>query len=47
VEMQEGKICVSNLRLAPNLRQEIGAAQEKDNDFLEFKRKILNKKGRL
>jgi hypothetical protein len=43
--VQEGKIRVNNLKLAPDLRQEIGAVQEKDNDFQVFNRKMLSKKG--
>jgi hypothetical protein len=34
---------MSNLKLAPNLRQEIGVAQVKDNDSQDFKRKMLSK----
>jgi hypothetical protein len=44
VEVQEGKIYVSNIKLAPDLRQEIGEAQWKDSDFQVFKTKILEKK---
>jgi hypothetical protein len=43
--VQEGKIYVSNLRLAPDLRQEIRSAQEKSNDFQEFKKKMPSKEG--
>jgi hypothetical protein len=28
-EVQEGKICISNLKVAPDLRQEIGEAQRR------------------
>jgi hypothetical protein len=43
--VQEGRICVSNLKLAPDLTKEIGAAQKKDNDLQDFKRRMLGKKG--
>jgi hypothetical protein len=44
-EMLGEKICTSNLRSAPNLQQKIGVAQEEDNDFQSFKRKMLSKEG--
>jgi hypothetical protein len=43
VEIREGKIYVSNLKLAPNLRQEIGEVQKKDANFQVFKRNMLGK----
>jgi hypothetical protein len=45
LEMHEGKIYVSHLRMVPDLRQEIGSAQEESNDFHEFKKKMLSKDG--
>jgi hypothetical protein len=42
-KVQEGKIHVNNLRLAPDLRQEIGAAQGKDDEYQKFNGKMLNK----
>jgi hypothetical protein len=44
-EVQEGKICVNNLRLTPDLRQEIGAAQKEDSDLQDFKRRMLSNEG--
>jgi hypothetical protein len=41
--MQEGKICVSNLKLAPDLKLEIREAQGNDRDFQAFKSKMLGK----
>jgi hypothetical protein len=43
-KVQEEKISVSNLKLTPDLKQEISGAQKKDNDFQAFKSKILEKK---
>jgi hypothetical protein len=45
IEVLEGKVFVSNLRMVPDPKQENGVAQKKDNDFQEFKRKMLGKKG--
>jgi hypothetical protein len=45
LEVQEVKIYVSILRMVLDLRQEVGAVQERDNDFQEFKRKLLGKEG--
>jgi hypothetical protein len=42
--VQGEMICVSNLRLTLDLEQKIVAAQEKDIDFQDFKRKMLSKK---
>jgi hypothetical protein len=43
--VQREKIHVRNLKLVPDLRQEIRAAQEKDGDFQDFKSKMLGKHG--
>jgi CxxC motif-containing protein (DUF1111 family) len=42
-KVQEGRICVSNLKLAPDLRQEIGEVQKNDEDFQVGKSKMLGK----
>jgi hypothetical protein len=42
-EVRGERIRVSNLKLAPDLRQEIGVAEEKDSDFQDFRRKMLSK----
>jgi hypothetical protein len=41
--VQEDRIYMSNLRMIPDLKQEISTAQNQDNDFQEFKKKMLNK----
>jgi hypothetical protein len=39
--VREDKICISNMKLTPDLSQEIGEAQRKDDDFQTFKSKML------
>jgi hypothetical protein len=42
--VQEERIYVSNFRITPDWKQEIRATQEGDNEFQEFKRKMLSKR---
>jgi hypothetical protein len=44
-KVQGKRIRISNLRIALDLRQEIGTAQRKDDDFQIFKVKMMSKKG--
>jgi hypothetical protein len=41
IDVQEGKIYISNLKVTPKIRQEIREAQGKNDDFQAFKSKML------
>jgi hypothetical protein len=41
--MQEGKIFIGNLKITPDLTQEIKTAQKEDNEFQTFWRQMLSK----
>jgi hypothetical protein len=43
--VQEDKICVRNLKMTTDLRQEIGTVQKQDAEFQKFKDRMLSKGG--